>query len=107
MVFFDGGEEGFGGDVLAEVDDAVAAVFKKGRDDILAEVVDVALHGAKDQCTFGSRGGFGEHFLDDLEGGLHGFGAHHDLREEDFPGAVAVTDLGHGSGEAALDDLFR
>ena len=26
MVFFDGGEEGFGGDVLAEVDDAVAAV---------------------------------------------------------------------------------
>ena len=93
----------------AEVDDVVAVAAEDDADDVLADVVDVALHGCHDDA--GRRralGLLGFHVrLEVRDGALHRAGALHDLREEHLPGAEEVADDLHPVHQRPLDHVER
>ena len=92
----DGGlDDRFDFDILAQVDDGVTVVLQHRDDDILADVMDVALDGRHDQRPFRlldlSR--FGEDAFEDLEGAGDGFGAQEQLRQEFTSRLVLAADF--------------
>ena len=97
----------------AEVDDLVAVAPEDDADDVLADVVDVALHGRQHDLALG-RGvpPAQQPFLlhERLEVGdraLHRAGALHDLRQEHLAGAEELADDLHAVHQRPLDDVER
>ncbi len=102
----------------AEIDDVVAVAAEHDADDVLADVVHVALHGREhDRALRGgleraARGharlalGFHER-LEVGDRALHRPGALDDLRQEHLPGAEQVADDLHAVHQRPFDDVER
>ena len=96
----------------AEVDDVVVVALQHDADDVLADVVDVALDGRRDDEALAPLlGGLvllrldvGDEVRDGL---LHDAGRLHHLRQEHLAVAEEVADDVHAVLERALDDLER
>ena len=95
----------------AEVDDLVVVALEDDADDVLADVVDVALDGGHDDAARGPRRaglllGLDErHEMGDRL--LHDPGALDDLGQEHLAGAEQVADDVHAVHQRPLDDLDR
>ena len=106
-------EDRLGGRHHPEVDDAVVVAAEDHADDVLADVVDVALHGrGHDRALRGADQPQPLLLLlhERLEVGdrlLHRSGGLHDLREEHLPGAEEVADDLHPVHQRPLDHLER
>jgi hypothetical protein len=100
----------------AHVDDLVVVAREHDADDVLADVVHVALHRREHDLALrflqlSARGGLG---LLGLHEGLqirdalfHHAGAFHDLRQEHFACAEEIADDAHAVHERAFDDEQR
>ncbi len=73
-VFLEGANQGIGGHLDAEVDDAVAVVAEDDFDQVFADVVDVAFDGGEDDFAAGGGVGLLHELFEMGDGGLHGFG---------------------------------
>jgi hypothetical protein len=93
----------------AQIDDLVVVTAKHHADDVLANVVHVALHGREqDLALSGPSGLFVFHErLEMRDGLLHDPGALHDLRQEHFAGAEEIADHRHPVHQRAFDDVQR
>ena len=93
----------------AEVADLVVVALQDDPDDVLADVVDVALHGRHDDAPGRPRRARLLLGLDERhemgDGLLHDPGALHDLRQEHLARAEQVADDVHPGHQRALDDL--
>ena len=91
----------------SEVDDLVPVAAEDDADDVLADVVDVALHGGEHDPGGGRPARLlGLHVgLEVRDRPLHRPGALHDLRQEHLPRAEEVADDLHAVHERALDDV--
>ena len=97
----------------AEVDDLVVVALQHDADDVLADVVDVALDRGHDDLAVGASrvaSGLASRLdeRDQVGDGLlhHARGLHH-LRQEHLAGAEQVADDVHAVHQRALDDLDR
>ncbi len=91
----------------AEVDDVVAVAAEHDADDVLADVVNVALHRGHHDLALGSRPARAAVLLHEgLQVGhrlLHRPGALHHLGQEHLPGAEQVADDAHPVHQRPLD----
>ena len=104
LVFERGGEVALGADVGAEIDHGETGAAPHHRDQILADVVEIALHGADDDGVFGFDAGRDEQRLEDLERLFHGAGGDQHLGHEDFVAFELFADDRHPGHEGALDE---
>ena len=96
----------------SHVGDFEAIAGQHDADDVLADVVDISLHGGEHDLACAALCGVGELFLlhvwlqvgDTL---LHDAGAFHHLRQEHFPGAKQVAHDAHTIHERAFDHRKR
>ncbi len=109
-------EDLLGRDHHAEVDHLVVVALQDDADDVLADVVDVALDRRHDDRAVGvllgrERGVLGLLLLDEGDqvghGLLHDAGALDHLRQEHLAGAEQVADDVHAVHQRTLDDLDR
>lgn len=106
-----GGQDGLGGDVAAEVDDGEAVVFQEHLHDVLADVMDVALHrghdnGAVARGVGGSGsacGGLGV-VADEIEAGFDGLGGGHELGQKEHALIVLLADDVENGHEDVVDN---
>ena len=110
VVFLRGVEDRLRRDHHAEVDDLVAVAAEDDADDVLADVVHVALDGRHEDLL--ARDGFaGLLGLDERRevghGALHHAGALDDLGEEHLPAAEEIADAVHAGHERPLDHVQR
>ena len=115
-LFFRGGENLFARHHDAEIDDLVIVTGEDDADDVLADVVHVALHGRHDDAALSLGGAAGRYEcgffrlhkrLEVGDGFLHDAGGFHDLREKHFTGAEEVADDAHAVHERSFDDEER
>ncbi len=115
-----GGEQGAAGDdggalgdafvelgdvaVDAEVDDVVAGALEHDGDEVLADVVEVALDGADGDGPEGLAAGGGEEGLDDGEAGLHGAGGDEQLGDVGLVAGELLADLAHGGDHGLVEE---
>ncbi|MNX96740.1 hypothetical protein D3C86_1290720 [compost metagenome] len=107
---FDGGvQDAVSGDHDAQVDDLVVVTLKHDADDVLADVVDVALdRGHQDAARLLARlaGLFGLHEgFQPGHGLLHHAGRLHHLRQEHLARAEQVADHVHPVHQRTFDDV--
>ena len=103
-------EDARGRDHHAEVDDLVVVAAEHDPDDVLADVVDVALDRRGDDRAGSTAGAFAlrlEIRDQDGDGLLHHPGALDDLRQEHPAGPEQVADDVHAGHERTLDDVER
>ena len=81
--------------VDAEVDDVEAGAFHHHADEVLADVVDVALDGADDHLALLGRAGGGEQRAQDEHAGLHRVGRQQHFRHEQDAVAEILADDAH------------
>ncbi len=95
----------------AEVDHLVAVAREDDADDVLPDVVDVALDRREEDPALRRRRPGGlvglKKRLEIRDGALHDARALDDLRQEHLPGAEEVADDVHARHERALDDVER
>ncbi len=103
----DGRGEGVGGHVGAEVDDREVGALEHHAHEVLADVVEVALDGAKDGYLVGLVAGADEQRFQQRHPALHGAGADEHLGNEDLLAAEAITNHAHGVGHHAKDIAGR
>ena len=99
-MLFDRGDEALDRDVDAEVVHVVAADLEHHHDDILADFVDVAMHGADDDCAALRclRAG-GDAWFELRGDALHDLAAHDELWYEDLLAGESLAQSGHrGAG---------
>ena len=91
----------------AEVDHLVAVVAEDDLDQVLADVVDVALHRGEDDLA--ARGGVGllHELLEVADGGLHRLGRLQHLGDDQLVVVEQPADLGHARHQRAVDDVER
>ena len=87
------------GVVDAEVDDVEAGAFHHHADEVLADVVDVALDGADHHLALLGRAGGGEQRAQDEHAGLHGVGRQQHFRHEQDAVAEILADDAHAFDE--------
>jgi hypothetical protein len=85
--------------VDAEVDDVEAGAFHHHADEVLADVVDVALDGADHHLALLGRAGGGEQRTQDEHAGLHGIGRQQHFRHEQDAVAEVDADDAHAFDE--------
>jgi hypothetical protein len=96
----------------AKVDDLEAVALQNHADDVLADVVDVALDGGHHHLAFAGSGAGPLLFRFDEgnevgDGFLHHAGGFHHLRQEHLAGAEQVADDVHAVHQRAFDDVDR
>ena len=105
LVLGQGVDELVGVGVDAEVDDLEAGALEHHPDEVLADVVDVALDRADDDLADRLGAGLGEQRAEDLHAGLHRVGREEDLgHEQDAVAEVDADDL-HAGDERVVEDL--
>ena len=101
----DRGDEVGGGDAGAEVDDREAGALQEHADEVLADVVQVALDGADhDRAHAGLLAG-GHVRAQQVEAGLHDAGGEQHLGDEALALAHALADHLHAGEQALVEDL--
>ena len=89
-------DDRLGRDLLAEVDDGVAVVGEDGLDQVLADVVHVAVDGGEHHRALGDAFDFLEVGLEVRDGLLHHFGGLQHEGQDQFARAELVADFLHG-----------
>ena len=107
LVLVAGGDERLGRDLDAEVDDAVAVVGQDDLDQVLADVVDVALHRGQDERATRRRLGLLHERLEVGHRGLHRLGRLEDFGDDELVVVEEPADLVHALHERAVDDVER
>ena len=100
--------DGLGGYHNAQVDDIIAIAGHDDGDDVLADVVDVALHSGQQHASGRSHalGLLGlDSGLQDGDGFLHSAGSLHHLGEEHLAGTEEVAHVVHARHQRAFDDV--
>ena len=100
-------DQGFGRDLDAQIDHAVAVVGQNDLDQILADVVHVALDRGQDDGALVHSVHFLHERFQVLDRGLHGLGALQDLGDDEFVVVEQPADLVHAGHEWAVDDVQR
>ena len=93
--------------LMPEVDDLEAGALEHHPDEVLADVVDVALDGPDHDLADGLRAGLGEQRAEDLHAGLHRVRGEEDLGHEQDPVAEVDADDLHAGDERVVEDLRR
>ena len=91
----------------AQVDDPVAVVLEDDLDQVLADVVDVALHGGEHDGAAGGVLVLGHELLEVGDGGLHGLGGLEHLGHDELVVVEEAPDLLHALHERPVDDVER
>ena len=105
-VGFDGTvDDGIGGNLLAEVNDLVAVVGEDGFDQVLADVVHVAVNGGQHKSALGNTFFFLQVVFQVRDGFLHHLGGLEHEGQDELTGAEFVADLFHGGQEDAVEHL--
>jgi len=98
----------------AQIDHVIAIALEHHADDVLADVVHIALHCRHDDLALGLAVFFGEQVLFRLDEGdevgnrlLHHPRGFHHLRQEHLAAAEQVADHVHAVHQGAFDDLDR
>ncbi len=91
----------------AEVDHAIAVVGENDLDQILADVVDVALH--RSQHDLAARRGVGllHELFQMIDGSLHGFGRLQNFGHDQLIQVEQAADFGHACHQWSVDDVER
>ena len=101
----DGGDEVGGADPGAEVDDREAGAGEEHADEVLADVVQVALDGADDDGAHARGLARGHVRAQQVEAGLHDAGGEQHLGDEALALAHARPDHLHAGQQALVEDL--
>ena len=102
------GEDGLAGDHHAEVGDLESVAAEHDAEDILSDVMDVALDGGEQDARLAGAVLRGAHVgLQDLDGVAHHLGRLDDLGEEHLAGGEAFAHAGHAVHQRTLDDVDR
>ena len=107
LVLVDRGEELVGVGVDAEVHDLEACPLQHHRDEVLADVVDVALDGADDDLADPRRAGLGEQRPQDRHPGLHRVRSEENLGHEQDAVAEVDADDAHPLDERVVEHAVR
>ncbi len=103
---FDGfGDDRLGRDLLAKVDDGVAVVGKDGLDQVLADVMHIAIDGGNDDRALGHTFHFFEVVLQMGDGLLHHFGGLEHEGQDQFARAEFVADFLHGGEQDVVEGM--
>ncbi len=94
------------GIVDAEVDDLEAGAFHHHADEVLADVVDVALHGADDHLADLRSAGLGQQRAQDEHARLHGVGRHQHFGHEEDAVPEVLADDAHALDERRGQNLI-
>ena len=93
--------------VPAQVNDAIAVVLQHRPDDVLADVVDVALDGGDDDgLSVGHAALGGQHLPHHVAGGLGRVGGAHELGQEQRPRLVPAAHLVQDGDDGLVDQLL-
>ncbi len=97
----------FGRNFDAEIDHVVAVVLENDLDQILADVVHVALH--RGEHHLGALFGVGllHELFEMVDGGLHGFGGLQHFGDDQLVVVEKPADFGHPGHQRAVDDVER
>ena len=97
-----------------QIDDLVVVALENDTDDVLADIVDIALHGRHDDLAGSGLVGEARGLLLGLQKGLQVSNGllHHargldDLRQEHLAGAEEIADDVHAGHQRTLDDMQR
>ncbi len=102
------GEDGLAGDHDPEVGDLKTVASQHDAENILSDVMDVALDGGEQDARLAGAVLGGAHVgLQDLDGVAHHLGGLDDLREEHLAGGEAFAHAGHAVHQRPLDDFHR
>ena len=107
LVLLERGDELVGVGVDAEVEHLEPGAFEHHRDEVLADVVDVALDRADDDLADRLRAGLGEQRPQDRHAGLHRVRGEQHLGDEQDPVAEVDADDPHALDERVVEDLRR
>ena len=109
-----GGQDRWPGHHHAKIDHVVAIALEHHADDVLADVVNIALHRRHDDLALGLALGFGKQVFLGLDEGnevgdrlLHHARGFHHLRQEHLAAAEQVADDVHAVHQRAFDHLDR
>ncbi len=91
----------------AEVHHCVAVVRQDDVDEVLADVVDVALDGGKDDGAAGGGVGLLHELFEMTDCGLHRFSRLEDFGDDQLVVIEEPADFGHAGHERAVDDIER
>ena len=103
--FYSFGNDRLGRDLLAEVNHGVAVVRKNGLDQVLADVMHIAVDGGNDNRAFGDAFDLFEIILKMRDGLLHHFGGLQHEGQDQFTRAEFVADFFHGGEEDIVEDV--
>jgi hypothetical protein len=106
-VFLDRGDQRLWRDLDAEVHDREAVVRKDDVDQVLADVVHVALDGREQQLAARRAVGLGHELLEMADRGLHGLGALEHLGDDQLVRVEQPADLVHALHQRTVDDVER
>ena len=98
-------EHGLGRHVAAQVVHSIAVVLEQHLHDVLADVVDVALHGGKHDVALVLSGTRRHARLHGVEAHLDRLGRGHELGQEELAALELGTHLVEHGDEAAVNDL--
>ena len=107
IVFLCGGKVFLGAHIGAEVDDGETGTAPHHGNEVLADVVQIALHGADDDGVFRLDARRGEQWLEELQRFLHGAGGNEHLGDEYLIAFELFADDRHAGHEALLDNSLR
>ena len=88
-----------------QIDDAITVVTENDLDQILADIVHVALHGGQNDLA--ARGAFGllHECFEVTDRGFHGFGRLQHFRDNQLVVVEQAADFSHALHERAIDDV--
>ena len=94
-------------DLDAEVDHPIAVVGQDDLDQVLADVVHIALDGGEHDLA--ARRGFGllHELLEMVDGGLHGFGRLQHFGDDQLVVVEQAAHFGHAGHQRTVDDVER
>ena len=77
-------DDAFGIDIATQVDDVETVVLQQHLHDVLADIVDIALHRRDDDAPLPLAFGSGCELLHDIKAHLHRLGRGHELGKEEL-----------------------
>src|SRR5450759_2774114 len=107
LVLFDRGHELLGRRVHTQVEDLEPCALEHDHAEVLADVVDVALHGADDVAADRLGAGLRDERAQDDQGALHGAGGDQHLGDEEVALLKAPPDLFEGRDQGFEEDVHR
>ncbi len=98
-------DDGLGRNLLAEVDHVIAIVGQDGFDQVLADIVHIAIDGGDHNQSLADAFDFFEVVLEVADGFLHHFGRLQHEGQDQLARAEFVTDFFHGGEQDGIEDF--